>query len=202
MEKYKMLFQLFGGQAVLNLLGVMGEAGFDTITDWTMDKLNEELMKLFPNTMDPNSLGGMFMQNVKMQTTVQAQARMMAFSMKAQQKSLETLDKYKEDLQKKKTEVQTGWKELPLNMITLGKRKEKQSQIIDSKMNNATSRLNTSINSQINASGQVGNFTIGCGTTKQAYDNANNTDQAVFNTLLFKLISAQGYYEPKKGQSA
>ena len=88
--------KLIIGQVLANATEVIVEAGVDTATDVMVDKLNAKINEMFPNQSDPNSFASQFLQNVKMQTTVAAQARMMSTSMAAQQKMLTKIDEYKD----------------------------------------------------------------------------------------------------------
>lgn len=186
------------GQLLASVVEVGAEALVDTTTDVLVDKLNTQISKMFPNQSDPNSFSSQFLQNVKMQTTVAAQTRMMSTSMAAQQKMLSKIDDYKEKVKLEQKNAITGWK-ASFNKITGGKLRKQSDQMISNKINEANSRVTMMVNGQKNASQQVGAFTQGLGATKLAYDNANDQSEMILNATILKLLSGMGYFENKTG---
>lgn len=184
------------GQLLASVVEVGAEALVDTTTDVLVDKLNTQISKMFPNQSDPNSFSSQFLQNVKMQTTVAAQARMMTVSMAAQQKMVTRIDEYKDKVKLEQKNAITGWKK-SFNKITGGKLRKQSDEMISSKMNEASSRVTMLVNGQKNASQQVGAFTQGLGATKMAYDNANDQSEMILNATILKLLSGMGYFENK-----
>lgn len=184
------------GQLLASVVEVGAEALVETTTDVLVDKLNTEISKIFPNQSDPNSFTSQFLQNVKMQTTVAAQARMMSTSMAAQQKMLTKIDEYKDKVKIEQKNAITGWKN-GFNKVTGGKLKKQSDEMVSLKINEASSRVTMMVNGQKNASQQVGAFTQGLGATKMAYDNANDNSQMILNATMLKLLSGMGYFENK-----
>lgn len=189
--------QLVLGQVLATASEVLVEATVDTGTDFLVDKLNAKINEMFPNQSDPNSFSSQFLQNVKMQTTVAAQARMMSVSMASQQKVLTKIDEYKDKVKLEQKEAITGFKDRAANFISKGKHREKTDKIINDKLNEANTRVSMMVNGQKNASQQVGAFTQGLGSTKLAYDNANDNSQMILNANMLKLLSGMGYFENK-----
>lgn len=189
------------GQVLASASEVIIEAGVDTATDVMVDKLNAKINALFPNQSDPNSFSSQFLQNVKMQTTVQAQARMMSVSMASQQKVLSKVDEYKDKIKLEREQAIKGVKNRAKNFITQGKHSEKTDRIINDKLNEANTRVSMMVNGQKNASQQVGAFTQGLGATKLAYDNANDNSEMILNATILKLLSGMGYFENKTATS-
>lgn len=187
------------GQVLAGALEIIVEAGVDTATDVLVDKLNAYINTKFPNQSDPNSFSSIFLQNVKMQTTVQAQARMMSVSMASQQKMLTKVDEYKDKVKLEQKNAINGWKSK--NWITQAKLNKKSNAMINDKLNEANSRVTMMVNGQKNASQQVGAFTQGLGATKLAYDNANDNSQMILNATMLKLLSGMGYFENKTATS-
>ena len=191
--------KLIIGQVLANATEVIVEAGVDTATDVLVDKLNDKINKMFPNQSDPNSFSSQFLQNVKMQTTVAAQARMMSTSMAAQQKMLTKVDEYKEKLKLEQKQAINGWKSK--SWITRAKLNKKSNLMVNDKLNEANARVGLMVNGQKNASQQVGAFTQGLGSTKLAYDNANDNSQMMLNATMVRLLSGMGYFENKTATS-
>lgn len=196
-----LVVRLAMGQLLASVVEVGAEALFDTGTDYLVDKLNAKINEMFPNQSDPNSFASQFLQNVKMQTTVQAQARMMTVSMASQQKMLTKIDQYKDKIKLEQAQAITSGKNRFKNSVSGGKYREKVGSVVDGKINEANTRVTMMVNGQKNASQQVGAFTQGLGATKLAYDNANDNSQMILNATILKLLSGMGYFENKTATS-